>query len=105
MPRELIFDTWGDMFPDGKPRVLQPRTPITRPYVEIPRDYCPIDDLVSFETDDEALDRFAQPLAETFLVPPIAMRIRLEKLGLLLRGVPQRCVLADGGRTTFLEQM
>ena len=38
--------------------------------------------------DDFVLDAFARPLAERFQVSPIAMRIRLENLGLLLREVP-----------------
>ena len=36
--------------------------------------------------DEFVLDAFARPLAERFQVSPIAMRIRLENLGLLLRG-------------------
>jgi hypothetical protein len=43
------------------------------------------------------LDRIARPLAEQFLVSPIAMRIRLEKLGLLHREVPHQRILAGGG--------
>lgn len=96
MPRKLVFVAWDEMFPDRKQRVLQPRTPISHPYVEIPRIDCRIGNLDCSETDDEALDRLARPLAETFLVSPIAMRIRLEKLGLLLREVPLQRILADG---------
>ena len=48
------------------------------------------------ETDDYVLERFARPLAEQFLVSPIAMRIRLEKLGLLHREVPRQRILAGG---------
>ena len=51
---------------------------------------------VETETDDQALDRFAPPFAEEFLVSPIAMRIRLEKLGLLHREVPLQRLLAGG---------
>jgi hypothetical protein len=40
------------------------------------------------------LERFCKPLAERFLVSPIAMRIRLEKLGLLHRSVPLQRLLA-----------
>lgn len=96
MPRKLVFAAWDAMFPDRKQRVLQPRTPISHPYVEIPRIDCRIGDIDCSETDDDALDRIARPLAETFLVSPIAMRIRLEKLGLLLREVPHQRVLAGG---------
>ena len=43
--------------------------------------------------DNEALELFARPFAEQFLVSPTAMRIRLEKLGLLLRDVPRQLFL------------
>jgi hypothetical protein len=92
MPRKLIFAAWDAMFPDRKQRVLQPGAPISHPFVEVPR----IGDLDCPETDDNALDRIARPLAELFLVSPIAMRIRLEKLGLLLREVPHQRILAGG---------
>jgi hypothetical protein len=93
MPRKLILAAWDAAFPDRKPRVLQPRTPISHPYGEIRR----IDFRIGgSETDDKALDRIAKPFAETFLVSPIAMRIRLEKLGLLRREVPSQRLLAEG---------
>ena len=46
--------------------------------------------------DDFVLENFARPLAEQFMVSPIAMRIRLEKLGLLHRAVPHQRILAGG---------
>src|SRR4051812_48047984 len=101
MPRELVLAAWNGAFPDRKSRVLQPRKPITHPCVEIPRDDRMIGNLDQFETDDEALNRFVQPFAEAFLVSRTAMRIRLEKLGLLLRKVPQHWILANGSRATF----
>ena len=69
MPRKLVFAAWEEAFPDRKQRVLQPSEPIDHPFVEIAR--------------FEALESFAKPFAEKFLVSPIAMRIRLERLGLL----------------------
>ena len=96
MPRKLVFAAWEEMFPDRRQRVLQPRTPINHPFIEIPRIACQIGDLDCSESDDKALDRIAQPLAELFLVSPIAMRIRLEKLGLLLRDVPRQRILVGG---------
>ena len=96
MPRKLVYAAWYEMFPDRRQRVLQPRTPINHPFVEIPCDRCRIGDFDRFQTDDNALDRIARPLARRFLVSPIAMRIRLEKLGLLLREIPgQRILIAD----------
>ena len=88
MPRKMVFEVWDKKFPDRKRGVLKPTTPIDHPYVEIER--------FKLLTDDQTLERFAKPFAETFLVSPIAMRIRLEKLGLLLRDVPLQRILAGG---------
>lgn len=94
MPRKLIMAAWNEMFPDGKPRTLQPPFPISHSFVEIPRlEWRHDNDPDGSRADDDALDRFARPLAEIFLVSPIAMRIRLEKLGLLHRQVPPQSVL------------
>ena len=97
MPRKVVFAAWGKMFPDRKQRVLQPRTLINHPFVEVPRVECRIGGLDCPATDENALDRIARPLAELFLVSPIAMRIRLEKLGLLLREVPRQRILSSDG--------
>jgi IrrE N-terminal-like domain len=93
MPRKLVIAAWDEMFPDRKQRVIQPSTSVTHPFVEVPRIDCRIGDLDRSETVEDALDRIARPLAELFLVSPIAMRIRLEKLGLLLREVPNQRIL------------
>jgi len=37
MPRKMIFAAWDEFFPDRKPRVLQPQTPIAHAFVEIQR--------------------------------------------------------------------
>lgn len=96
MPRKLVFAAWDEAFPDHKQRVLQPATPIEHPFVEIARFECRIPGAEFTETDDQALDSFAKPFAEQFLVSPIAMRIRLERLGLLHRTVPLQRLLTDG---------
>jgi hypothetical protein len=59
MPRKLIFSAWGEIFPDRKQRVLQPRMPFSHPFVEIPRISSSLGDLDCLESDNEALDRFA----------------------------------------------
>jgi hypothetical protein len=96
MPRKLVFAAWDKTFPDRKQRVLQPATPIDHPFTEIARTECRIHGVQLNESDDQALERFARPFAETFLVSPIAMRIRLEKLGLLHRVVPRQRLFSDG---------
>jgi Zn-dependent peptidase ImmA (M78 family) len=93
MPRKLVFAVWDEIFPDRKQRVLQPRNLISRPFVEVRRVEWQIGDFDCSEADDNAFDRIARSLAERFLVSPIAMRIRLEKLGLLLREVPRQRLL------------
>lgn len=87
MPRKMVFATWDEAFPDRKRRVLQPETPVDHPFVEIVRDFD--------ENEDQALNQFAMPFAERFLVSPIAMRIRLEKLGLVHRVVPRQRLLSE----------
>jgi hypothetical protein len=93
MPRKLVFAAWDEMFPDRKQRVIQPRTPIKHRYVEIARLEGFIAGGESTENDDLILERFVKPLAKKFLVSPVAMRIRLEKLGLLHRVVPGQKLL------------
>ena len=48
------------------------------------------------QRDDEALNRTVRPLADKFLVSMAAMRIRLERLGLLLRDVPRQRSFVSG---------
>ena len=96
MPRKLVFAAWDEAFPDRKQRVLQPSEPMDHPFVEIARFDCRVLGAAFTENYDQALDSFATPFAEKFLVSPIAMRIRLEKLGLLHRTVPLQRLLSDG---------
>jgi hypothetical protein len=95
LPRKLVFAAWDEAFPDRKQRVLQPSEPMDHPFVEIARFECRGLGAASTENDDQALESFATPFAEKFLVSPIAMRIRLEKLGLLQRTVPLQRLLSD----------
>jgi Zn-dependent peptidase ImmA (M78 family) len=95
MPRKLVFAAWDEAFPDRKQRVLQPATRIEHPFVEIDR-LCGKSGTYFTGDDDVVLEHFARPFAEHFLVSPIAMRIRLEKLGLLHRVVPRQRLLTEG---------
>ncbi len=96
MPRKLVFAAWDKAFPDRKRRVLSPNAPVDHPFVEVPRISCQVGEYDCSESDDEALDQLARPFAEKFLVSPIAMRIRLEKLGLLMREVPHQRIFGAG---------
>jgi Zn-dependent peptidase ImmA (M78 family) len=94
MPRKLVIAAWNEMFPDMKPRVLEPGSPTAHPYVAVNRMRDQSGHLYGGAADDIVLESFVRPLGEQFLVSPIAMRIRLEKLGLLLREVPHQRMLA-----------
>jgi hypothetical protein len=95
MPRKKVFAIWDEFFPDRMQRVLEPQTPVAHPFVEIPRSQMyGINGIDICEDDDTTLDRFCKPLAERFVVSPVAMRIRLEKLGLLHRVVPLQRLLS-----------
>jgi hypothetical protein len=95
MPRKLVLQTWRERFGNDHPRMLRRKDRIVIP--------CNMDEeaaaiVRSFEQarDDEVLEHFARPFAERFMVSPIAMRIRLEKLCLLHRDVPrQRSLLVQ----------
>jgi Zn-dependent peptidase ImmA (M78 family) len=99
MPRKLVFAAWDERFPDRKQRVLKPARPIDHPFIEI----------AGFEwrtpgeteSDNLAMELFATPFAKRFLVSPSAMRIRLEKLGLLHRVVPRQRLLAEDSCPLF----
>jgi hypothetical protein len=96
MPRKLVLQAWRDQFGNDNPRVLRRKDRIVAP--------CDIDEeeiagaVRSFEQarDDEVLEHFSRPFAQQFLVSPVAMRVRLEKLGLLLREVPRQRALLLG---------
>ena len=94
MPRKLVFAAWNEMFPDGRARVIEPGVRARNSVVKFP----PTDKggiRIDFsDTVEDVFECLARPLAEKFLVSPIAMRIRLEKLELLLREVPHQHLLA-----------
>lgn len=96
MPRKLVFDAWDEAFPDRKQRVLEPLDGFAHSFIEVPRDRPLSLTANNPKFDDLALERFAKPFAEKFLVSSIAMRIRLERLGLLHRTVPLQRLLSDG---------
>jgi Zn-dependent peptidase ImmA (M78 family) len=85
MPMDLVIEAWRKRFGDTNPRILRRRNRTTLPAY--------VNDVAAalwFEqqADDEATKEFVRPFAERFLVSMAAMRIRLEKLGLIHREVP-----------------
>jgi Zn-dependent peptidase ImmA (M78 family) len=90
MPRNLVFDAWRTEFGTDKPFIFNRTEYATRPRWNGPRSVGEI--LRDIAEPDHAFifDKFAKVLAPSFLVSPQAMRIRLEKLGLLVGEIPQQ---------------
>jgi hypothetical protein len=80
MPRAMVLDAWRERFGDANPQFLLLENRIA---------------LLS-DDDDEITDELIRPFAEKFKVSMEAMRIRLERLGLLHREVPRQRSLAVG---------
>jgi hypothetical protein len=74
MPKSLVVAAWKDWRGSLDHVVLADLPP------------APVAD--GRDAADATLDRFSKPLAERFEVSAEAMRIRLEKLGLLMRQRP-----------------
>ena len=87
MPRTLVMVAWRGRFSDGHPRIIRRKQrPEARPSADLDRSLARL----TQNQDDADLERFARPLADDFEVSAVAMRIRLEELGLLHREVPRQ---------------
>ena len=100
MPRNLVFQAWKLEFGDLEPRELIEISggpeDNDREIEEIdPEDKQFLREVLPSPRDPAEMlsEEVARPLAEQFVVSPIAMRIQLEKLGLLIREVPLRRIL------------
>jgi hypothetical protein len=82
MPRKLIFETWRERFGTTAPFIFEidkfnPTFPVRR------------SNRILKDPDYQIVfNMIAREFAQVFCVSTEAMRIRLEKLGLLLREVP-----------------
>jgi Zn-dependent peptidase ImmA (M78 family) len=95
MPRNLVLGAWEVRFGTTNARISRRKNRITLSgYVtdEIAAE------LRAFERQnyDEGINEFVRPFARTFLVSMVAMRIRLERLGLIHGEVPHQRALAAG---------
>jgi Zn-dependent peptidase ImmA (M78 family) len=96
MPRKMILASWNEMSSDEKQGILRLYTRISQASVENRLTSCGAKGGLDLnETDDEALKCFCRSFASRFQVSPIAMRIRLEKLGLLRCAVSHQQLLTS----------
>jgi Zn-dependent peptidase ImmA (M78 family) len=89
MPRQLVMQAWRDMLGNDHPRILRRKNRIVVPS-DTAEEIAAAVRAFEKERDDEVMEHFARSFAEQFLVSRIAMRIRLERLGLLHREVPRQ---------------
>jgi Zn-dependent peptidase ImmA (M78 family) len=91
MPRKLVAEAWRNEFGNDNPRVLRRNDREAIVLCDIEEEMAMVGDKVDRARSIFILERcLLRPLAKQFLVSPVAMRIRLEKLGLLYREAPQR---------------
>ena len=100
MPKHLVIAAWQDRFGNTNARMLKRKDRIALP-AEVDNEIATAFRSFDQQRDDERMNEFARPFAHKFRVSMVAMRIRLERLGLLLREVPrQRTLTAPFFRST-----
>jgi Zn-dependent peptidase ImmA (M78 family) len=93
MPRKLVIEAWRGRFGNTNACILKRKNRITLPAV-VNDEIAAVLRSFDQQRDDEAMNEFVRPFAAEFLVSMVAMRIRLERLGLLQREVPRQQPLA-----------
>jgi hypothetical protein len=96
MPRKLIFETWHERFGTTAPFIFEinKSNPIfarrRSNWIQISKAFETAPDTLKEPDYQIVFNMIAREFAQVFCVSTEAMRIRLEKLGLLLRGVPHQ---------------
>ncbi len=101
MPRRRIHDEWKDRFGHIRPLLLSELRPNGR--VRMRAQTLIHENAISWDdaVNDALFEDVGKPIARRFGVSPAAMRIRLEKLGLLVREGERRLGWLDGSRSIF----
>ncbi len=107
MPRKLIFETWRERFGTTAPFIFEINK-FNPTFARRRSNWIHISE--AFETEPDAVkepdyqiafNMIAREFAQVFCVSTEAMRIRLEKLGLLLREIPHQQTLAGVEKLFF----
>jgi Zn-dependent peptidase ImmA (M78 family) len=85
MPRKLVMSAWEEKFGTLRPHIMDRSRRVAAVKIR---------DLEEEWQNHLAMEDFARPFAQQFLVSPQAMRIRLEKLGLLHPETPRQPMLS-----------
>jgi hypothetical protein len=96
MPRQRAHDEWKECLGRTRPLLLSELRPTNRVMMRAQTMIYEqaIGDVGA--VDDALFDEVAKPMARHFKVSPTAMRIRLERLGLLVREAPKQTSLGVG---------
>jgi Zn-dependent peptidase ImmA (M78 family) len=107
MPRKLVFETWCERFGTTAPFIFEinKSNPIFAPrrsnWIHISRAFESERDTHKKPDYQIVFNMIAREFAQVFCVSTEAMRIRLEKLGLLLREIPHQQTLAGVEKLFF----
>jgi hypothetical protein len=96
MPRRRVHKEWQECLGRTRPLLLSDLRPNGQVMMRAQTMICEQGRSESGAVDDALFDEVAKPIARRFGVSAPAMRIRLEKLGLLLRQAPQQTSLQVG---------
>jgi Zn-dependent peptidase ImmA (M78 family) len=103
MPRDHVLGEWKERLGRTRPLLLSELRPNGRVMMRAQTTIYEQGRTEAGAADDAVFEEVAKPIARRFAVSPSAMRIRLEKLGLLLREAPSkpRC---KSGHDLFLRR-
>lgn len=96
MPRDHVLGEWKERMGRTRPLLLSELRPSGRVMMRAQTMIYEQSRTEAGAVDDALFEEVAKPIARRFAVSPSAMRIRLEKLGLLLREVPKQASLQVG---------
>jgi Zn-dependent peptidase ImmA (M78 family) len=96
MPRRRVYDQWEECLGRTRPLLLSDLRPNGQVMMRAQTLIYQQGRNESVAIDDALFEDVAKPIARRFGVSPAAMRIRLERLGLLLRQVPRQTSLTIG---------
>ena len=89
MPKNLVIEAWRERFGNTNARIAKRKNRLMWP-VDSNHEAAEIFRSFDRQRNDEVMNEFARPFAEKFHVSMVAMRIRLERLGLLHGEVPRQ---------------
>ena len=95
MPKDLLVAAWRERFGNANPRILRLKDRMILPE-DADEELIEAVHRLDRQREEAALNEYVRPFAENFLVSMVAMRIRLERLGLIHREATRQKSLFAG---------